>query len=424
MASIQKTPNSPYWIAFLKKWTPLADHPSGGFFKRTAKSTKVPVSSPKKEAKRVADEMERIACEVKNAPQMSRGIFEKRVESLLRAAGVDVPLKASTWAEFSAQYLDESEAGANSLKKYRGEVKKFSDFLGTRASRDLREIAHKDVASFYKGMKDEGLAPGTARATTKTIKAILERAKLLGYLETNPAGLVKMEFGAGVSDSTREPFEIGEVRRMMSGFLKEDGEEVKPLEGEQRIHFLFGLTYGLRASDAANRRHEEIFREGDMRVIEFVPQKKKRGGKTIRLPLVGELATLIPEGKKGFITPGLATKRHPSRWFEDAMENAEIDRKITKGKGKGRATSAKTFHSLRHTASSWLMQSGADQRMRQLICDHDDPRMNAKYTHASVIEIGKALEKSAELLLEAPFPAVVGNGKGKPSALKKKKLKK
>lgn len=404
MASVQKNPKSPFWIAFIKEWKPLQDHPSGGFFKRTAKSTKIPVTSPKKEAMRVADELERIACDVKGAPQMSRGIFEKRVESLLRAAGVDVPLKATTWKEFSAQYLDESEAGANSLKKYRGEVKKFSDFLGARASRDLREVAHKDVAAFYKGIKDDGLTSGTARATTKTVKAILERAKLLGYLESNPAALVKMETGNAVTDSTREPFEIAEVRRLMSGFLKTDGKEVKPLEGEERIHFLFGLTYGLRASDAASRRHEEIFREGDIRVIEFIPQKKKRGGKTIRLPLVGELATLIPEGGKGFITPGLAKKRHPSRWFEDAMEKAEIDRKTIKGKGKGRATSAKTFHSLRHTASSWLMQSGADQRMRQLICDHDDPRMNAKYTHASVIEIGKALEKSTALLGDGKTP--------------------
>jgi site-specific recombinase XerD len=404
MASVQKNPKSPFWIAFIKEWKPLQDHPSGGFFKRTAKSTKIPVTSPKKEAMRVADELERIACDVKGAPQMSRGIFEKRVESLLRAAGVDVPLKATTWKEFSAQYLDESEAGANSLKKYRGEVKKFSDFLGARASRDLREVAHKDVAAFYKGIKDDGLTSGTARATTKTVKAILERAKLLGYLESNPAALVKMETGNAVTDSTREPFEIAEVRRLMSGFLKTDGKEVKPLEGEERMHFLFGLTYGLRASDAASRRHEEIFREGDIRVIEFIPQKKKRGGKTIRLPLVGELATLIPEGGKGFITPGLAKKRHPSRWFEDAMEKAEIDRKTIKGKGKGRATSAKTFHSLRHTASSWLMQSGADQRMRQLICDHDDPRMNAKYTHASVIEIGKALEKSTALLGDGKTP--------------------
>jgi site-specific recombinase XerD len=337
---------------------------------------------------RVADEMERIGMEAKDAPVMSRVTFEKRVESLLRAAGVEVPVKTTSWKEFSAQYLDECTGSPGTLSQYRGQVKKFADFLGSRSSRDLREIQHKDVSSFYRGMMETGLSGTTSRATTKTVKAILERARLLGYIESNPSALVKMDAGSGVTDSSREPFEVSEIRLLL-----------KSLNGEERIHFLFGLTYGLRAKDAACRKFEEITREGDFRIIEFIPQKKKRGGKAIRLPLVGELATLIPAKGKGYITPILAGRVHPSRWLEDSMAAAGIDRKITEGTGKGRAVAAKTFHSLRHTASTWLMQSGADQRMRQLIVDHDDPRMNAKYTHASVIEIGKALEKTTALLL-------------------------
>jgi len=395
MASVQKNSKSPYWVAYLKTWKVLTDHPSGGYFTRTARSTKVPVTSPKKEALRVADEMERIGIETKDAPAMSRVTFEKRVEGLLRAAGVEVPVKATTWKAFSALYLDESTGGPATLSQYRGQVKKFADFLGARSSRDIREIQHKDVSSFYRGMKDAGLSGTTSRATTKTVKAILERAKLLGYIESNPAALVKMDAGNAITDSSREPFEVSEIRRMLGA-----------VTGEERIHFLFGLTYGLRAKDAACRRFDEITREGDFRIIEFVPQKKKRMGKMIRLPLVGELATLIPANGKGYITPTLASRKHPSRWLEDAMKNAGIDRKITKGSGIGRATSAKTFHSLRHTASTWLMQSGADQRMRQLIVDHDDPRMNAKYTHASVIEIGKALSKTTEMLKLHPSPAI------------------
>ena len=404
MASVQKSSKSPYWLAYIKSWKVLTDHPDGGYFTRTARSTKVPTTSPKKEALRVADELERIAMETKDAPVMSRGVFEKRVESLLRAAGVDVPVKTTTWKDFSSQFLDECTGGPATLSQYRGQVKKFSEFLGARSGRDLREIQHKDVATFYRKMMEEGLSGTTARATTKTVKSICERAKLLSYLETNPAALVKMEKGNAVTDSTREPFDVAEIRRMLSGFLTPEGEEVPALKGEERIHFLFGLTYGLRAKDAAIRQFHEITEEAGIRIIEFVPQKKKRGGKAIRLPLVGELATLIPKTGKGYITPTLASRKHPSRWLQDAMIKAGIDRKTSKGRGIGRATSAKTFHSLRHTASTWLMQSGADQRMRQLICDHDDPRMNAKYTHASVIEIGKALEKTAGMLIDSPTP--------------------
>jgi len=404
MASVQKNPNSPFWVARLKIWKPLPDHPDGGYFSRTAKSTKVPITSTKKEALRVADEMERLSVEAKDSPTMTRGIFEKRVESMLRAAGVEVPLKITTWKEFSALFMDECTGSPGTLSQYRGQIKKFADFIGARTNRDLRELAHKDISEFYRGMLASGLTGTTSRATTKTVKSILERARLLGYIDTNPAALVKMETGNAVTDSSREPFEVSEIRRMLSGFLTPEGETVPALAGEERIHFLFGLTYGLRAKDAACRKFEEITQEGDFRIIEFVPQKKKRMGKMIRLPLVGELATLIPAKGKGYITPTLASRKHPSRWLENSMKSAGIDRKITEGTGKGRAVAAKTFHSLRHTASTWLMQSGADQRMRQLIVDHDDPRMNAKYTHASVIEIGKALEKTTEMLTDSHAP--------------------
>ena len=399
MASVQTNPKSPFWIAYMRVWKAIPDHPQGGFFQSTSRSTKIPKEAPQKDALRAAEEMERIAQECRGEIIMDRVTFEKRVEGLLRSGGVEIPLKRSTWGLFSEEYLAECEAGASSLKKYRAEIRKFSIFLGARASRDLREIQHRDILAFYNGLKQEGLTNTTARATSKTIKAVFSRAHLLGYLESNPAALLKMENGKSVTESSREPFSIEEVKRLLYGFVEQDGTVITGIEGEERIAFLFGLTYGLRAGDASRRRYEEITVQNGVKVISFVPEKKRRKGKVITLPLIGELATLIKEGK-GFITPGLAKLRHPSRWLDRAMSDAGIDKGTKAGSGKGRSTASKTFHSLRHTASSWLMQSGADQRMRQLICDHDDPRMNSKYTHASVIEIGKALEKSTALLVE------------------------
>ena len=398
MASVQKSEKSPYWLAFIRVWKAIPDHPEGGFFQPTSRSTKIPKESPIKDALRVAEEMERIARECRDSPVMDRATFERRVESILRAGGVEIPVKRTTWKDFSEEYLSECEAATSSLAKYRGEVSKFTKFLGSRAARDLREIQHRDVVDFYKRMQDEGLSPVTAKATTKTIKAILGRALLLGYIEANPAALLKMQAGGAVTESSREPFTVAEVRRLLSGFIDDDGERIKGIAGEARIAFLFGLTYGLRAGDASRRRYEDISESNGVRVFSFIPEKKSRKGKAVTLPLVGELRDLIGEGR-GFITPGLAAMKHPSRWLEAAMKLAGIDRGTKKATGRGRSTSNKTFHSLRHTASSWLMQSGSDQRMRQLICDHDDPRMNAKYTHASISEIGAALERSSAVLV-------------------------
>jgi site-specific recombinase XerD len=377
MASVRKSILSPYWLADLRVWKAIPGHPRGGYICKTTKSTKIPATEPRDPANRVADEMERIGNE-RPEGTVDRATFERRVDSLMRAAGLDVPKKEATWREFSDSFLDESDAGTSTLTKYRGEVGQFTGFLGARASHSLRNITHGDVSAFYRGIIESGRSANTARNTTKTVRAVLQRAFLLGYIDQNPAALVRLK-SAGES-STREPF----TKKQMEAILK-------VAEGEERTAILFGLTYGLRAGDAVRRRFEEITTQDGIRVISFIPEKKSRAGKKITLPLVGELAKI--KGK-GLITPALAHNQHPGRFFNGIMARAGIDRKTTTGTGKGRATNAKTFHSLRHTISSWLMDTGADQRMRQLVCDHDDPKQNARYTHGSIRAMSAAIRKA------------------------------
>jgi integrase len=62
-------------------------------------------------------------------------------------------------------------------------------------------------------------------------------------------------------------------------------------------------------------------------------------------------------------------------------------------KGKGRGVVDATFHSWRHTTNSLLVDAGVDQRVRQLICDHDSTKVSNQYTHASVETMAKALNK-------------------------------
>ena len=377
MASVRKSNLSPFWLADLRVWKPVKGHPKGGSLCKTTKSTKLPASEPKDNAERLAHEMERIGND-RQAGKPDRATFERLVDSLMRAGGIDVPKKSTTWAGFSAEFLDASDAVESTLTKYRGEVGQFSGFLGARASHDLRTVTHDDISAFYRGIIQSGRSANTARNTTKTVRAVLQRASLLGFIDQNPASLVRLK-SAGES-SSREPFTREEVKKIL-----------QVAEGEERLAILFGLTYGLRAGDACRRRFEEITTQDKIRVIQFVPEKKSRAGKKITLPLVGELAKI--KGK-GLITPALAHNQHPGRFFNGIMSAAGIDRKTFAGTGRGRAVNAKSFHSLRHTISSWLMDTGADQRMRQLVCDHDDPKQNARYTHGSIAGMQRAIKKA------------------------------
>jgi integrase len=79
------------------------------------------------------------------------------------------------------------------------------------------------------------------------------------------------------------------------------------------------------------------------------------------------------------------------------LDRAGIDRQKTKRKGVGRGITDKTFHSWRHTTNSLLVDAGVDQRVRQLICDHDSVKVSNNYTHASIETMAKALESLTTL---------------------------
>ena len=155
---------------------------------------------------------------------------------------------------------------------------------------------------------------------------------------------------------------------------------------------MFGLFYGMRIGDATRRRFDEI-QDG---VLHFVPEKKSRKARVVSVPLMGDLASLRG---KGLITPTLAAMSASvaSRNFIRLLDKAGVERTISGKTGKGRRQTDKSFHSWRHTTNSILVDAGVDQRVRQLICDHDSTKVSNNYTHASIQTMAKAIEPLANL---------------------------
>jgi integrase len=79
--------------------------------------------------------------------------------------------------------------------------------------------------------------------------------------------------------------------------------------------------------------------------------------------------------------------------FARILVAAGIVRKIRKGKGEGRDTADKSFHSWRHTCNTMLANTGADIRLRQLISDHETAAMNNRYTHPQISAMADAIVK-------------------------------
>lgn len=383
MASVHRNSSSPYWTASVRIWIPHAEHPKGGFWRRSRRSTRILLTEKKSRAKAVAEEMERTENAARDATDI-RSFFEQSVSRMLSAAGV-VNSRFVTWSQWSQQWLSEQRGSSKTLDKYGSTLARFAAHLGARASDPLRTITHADCTSFYSDTEKSGLSPTTCTQLFKIIRWCLHRAQLHGHIERNPAALVHTD---NTSSFVRKAFSVQEIRKI---FEHIDNHEWR----EWRIACLFGLLYGLRLRDALNRKFEEISSEDRMRVIRFVPMKKQRRGKEIVLPLIGELASL---NGRGLITPHLSSMSNPSKVFSRILRDTGIKISVLIGTGKGRNQADKSFHSWRHTTNTILSNQGVDVRLRQLISDHESEAMNARYTHPALESMASALVPIASIL--------------------------
>jgi site-specific recombinase XerD len=380
MASLTTLSNSPYWMARMRVWNAATDHPAGGYWMQTIRSTKLPhLSTPKRTAKKVADEMEAIGRELRD--QTPDAVWaNSRLDALLRAAGKNGSRRRTTWEKAAQSYLDAKTAKPRSMESYVKHCAHFTEFLGQRTRHDLRSITPDDISEFYHSLTRRGLSTLTAQQVTKTVRAVFHRALHLQHIEANPAALLRMT--STESTSKRKTFSPADIAAIL-----------KAADAQWRTACLFGLYYGMRLGDAIHRRYEEI-QDG---ILRFTPEKKSRRGKIVAVPLVGELASLAStSGQRGYITPGLASLSNAvaSKHFSRLLDSAGITRTKTQKKGQGRGMTDKTFHSWRHTINSLMVDAGIDQRVRQLICDHDSTKISNAYTHASITTMADAITRS------------------------------
>lgn len=382
MASVHSNKNSPFWTASVRVWIVQDDHPHGGFWQRSRRSTRIPLTEPKSKALAVAQQIEQLSNDAQKTGD-AIGFFERATERILAAAGHALPHRTTTWKDWSNKWLHERPLSPRTYKQYQNFLKKFTIFLKEKAGQPLRLITFEDCQNFYRDIIKSGGTINTANQTLKLIKSCLDRAVLHEHLKKNPVALLRFET---VEESNREPFSAEEIKIILSHI---DAHE----NPEWRTAVLFALFYGLRLRDALSRRFEEIKEADGIRFLEFVPAKKARAGKAVKLPLIDPLASM--QGK-GWITPTLEKISHPSQSFSLILERAGIAITRAEKIGIGNPKANKSFHSLRHTCNTWLANAGVDIRVRQLISDHESATINHRYTHPDIAIMQAAVEKISQ----------------------------
>lgn len=300
------------------------------------------------------------------------------VNSLLEASGQET-LDAVTnrvWCDG----WKASKSGAvkqRSQWKYDQVCRDWLKFLSTKADKPLEAIGKSEALTFRDRLAKGGLAPRTVNQTVKLLRGIYSEAVEQGHIGRNPfTGISPLREDA--ENVRREPFTAKDVEAL----LKAAGGDWKGL-------ITLAATTGLRLMDCARLHWRNL--DLDAGIIRI---KTAKTGAQLTLPIHPELKSWLAEQPRRIgaapVFPSLANKGGAgksglSMAFKKIMEKADVAAGVARAGGKrGRTTSKKSFHSLRHFAATQLASSGIRAEVARQITGHADSESHANYINADI----------------------------------------
>ena len=281
------------------------------------------------------------------------------VNQLLKAAGQE-----SLDAVTSRKWCDGWVSGKNgavkapSHVKYQQVCRDWLSFLGNEADRPM-----------------------------EILRGIYSYALEQGYIGRNPfVGVSSLREKEG--QSKRLPFTTGEVEQLISA-----------ADGEWKGLVILAATSGLRLMDGVRLRWGDINMEAKSLQV-----KTAKTGATLVLPLHSGFLAWLKKQQRGIgaapvfstlVLKSGAGKSGLSMAFKRLMVRAKIASGVARQageNGRGRTTSQKSFHSLRHFAATQLASAGVRAEVARQITGHTDSETHANYINADVAALRLAVK--------------------------------
>lgn len=387
MASIWAHPKSKNWFARYRA-------ANGKIVNRSTGCT------DKKEAERIATSWEIEADRERAAkpePEISTGGISDaiaRVERLARTGKIDratvrelineIMVKAGSEridALTSRQWCDSwrknkaASVKTSSMLKYNQVAKDWLNFLAGKADKAMEAVSKSDAIAYRDHLRKQGLSPGTINHMIKLLRGIYHDAVEQGDIGKNPfAGVASLRVDD--SDAKRIPFTKAEVANLIAA-----------AEGDWKGLITLAATTGLRLMDATRLKWKDLNLDD-----ETIRVRTAKTGTVLTLPIHPELSKWLSKQQRGIgaapIFPNLsgkagAGKSGLSMSFRRLMDRAKISAGIArKANDRGRTTSQKSFHSLRHFAATQLAAAGVRAEIARQITGHADAEMHANYVNA------------------------------------------
>ena len=378
MAYLRKHPKSPFWIAG------FTDR-NGRRTNRTTRLLATHANRPK--AQRIAEAYEQ-AYRQKDAVAFLREQFSALARQIDPESVSTVP----TVKEYFDQWREAhgGELAPRTLVSYDLRLRQFVDHVGEELTVDCVKPSH---ALAFRAKIKRSASAATANHAVKILRAVFNCAMKDGIRQGNPFILKSLKGDA----AKKEAFTVEQVQRLL-----------RVADPEWRSMITFGIFTGQRLGDIAMMTWAQI--DFDKREIRFQTEKT---GRRMAIPACDALWAHILTLQRGTPTAPL----HPracetrerfgiglvSRDFTRVMVDAGLckarpfKRKREKEGDVSREVNPLTFHSLRHSAASWLRDAGVSESLAMEIVGHDSVSVARAYVHSDAKLMREALNRLPKL---------------------------
>jgi integrase len=393
MPSLHKVKNSPFFNACFRD-------SAGRQYHRSTKQT------DRSKAFAVALEMER----------MARGwIAENATISAIYGLATNLaerigkPVEAPSIREDFDSFVASMGAKAERTRvRYAQIIRQFLEHLGSKADSRIFTLTTTDIENYRDARLLDGISPQGVAFEMKIIKSVLSRSMKAGRIQKNPA--VDAEMPEGLS-ALRDIFEATHVASLFTACDRHKRGK------DWRGAILAAFYTGARLGDVANLRWSNV--DFSKKGLRFTPQKTKRHGTEIQIPLHPSLETHLmkisaPDNAPDApLFPRLAGRgtggaHGLSCEFAGLLADAGIERQVIRSggdsrkdgkKGKGRNVHNFGWHSFRHSFATLLQRVGVAEDIRMRLTGHETKDIARRYAHMESEQLRDAVGKLPDIPL-------------------------
>lgn len=245
----------------------------------------------------------------------------------------------------------------------------------------LSEIDHQDLMAYVNHFRNLGRKPSTINRNLTVLSSIINFCHDRNYHTPNiRISLYKQKEPA-------ENIKYLENWNIAQKIIDRAAPHLKPI-------IYTALYTGMRKSNILGLKWDNLDLTNDIIII-HVKDKNKAGGKNLSIPIIPQLKEILLQQPR--INDYVFNFRgHPITQIDGAWHNIFYKRKDQRNFSKelkDKSLPYITFHTLRHTAATWILKETGNLRIAQEILGHANIKTTLKYAHILDAEKRSALSK-------------------------------